>query len=206
MKNNLLRIYCLLFFIVTSSFKFISEKTIQDFALQNVNGQIVSTKDYKNAKGFIVIFTCNHCPFAKLYTQRMNDLNTKFSKLNMPLLAINSMDTLVYEDETFAFMKQKAKIDKFNFPYLQDATQSIGRIFQAEHTPMAYVIWKEKKEWIVKYKGSIDNNGEHPNLAKPYLSNAVNELLANKEVALKQSESFGCRIFYRKKSFSKRYF
>ena len=200
MKNNLLRIYCLLFFIVTSSFKFISEKTIQDFALQNVNGQIVSTKDYKNAKGFIVIFTCNHCPFAKLYTQRMNDLNTKFSKLNMPLLAINSMDTLVYEDETFAFMKQKAKIDKFNFPYLQDATQSIGRIFQAEHTPMAYVIWKEKKEWIVKYKGSIDNNGEHPNLAKPYLSNAVNELLANKEVALKQSESFGCRIFYRKKS------
>ena len=200
MKNNLLRIYCLLFFIVTSSFKFISEKTIQDFALQNVNGQIVSTKDYKNAKGFIVIFTCNHCPFAKLYTQRMNDLNTKFSKLNMPLLAINSMDTLVYEDETFAFMKQKAKIDKFNFPYLQDATQSIGRIFQAEHTPMDYVIWKEKKEWIVKYKGSIDNNGEHPNLAKPYLSNAVNELLANKEVALKQSESFGCRIFYRKKS------
>ncbi len=200
MKNNLLRIYCLLFFIVTSSFKFISEKTIQDFALQNVNGQIVSTKDYKNAKGFIVIFTCNHCPFAKLYTQRMNDLNTKFSKLNVPLLAINSMDTLVYEDETFAFMKQKAKIDKFNFPYLQDATQSIGRIFQAEHTPMAYVIWKEKKEWIIKYKGSIDNNGEHPNLAKPYLSNAVNELLANKEVSLKQSESFGCRIFYRKKS------
>ncbi len=200
MKNNLLRIYCLLFFIVTSSFKFISEKTIQDFALQNVNGQIVSTKDYKNAKGFIVIFTCNHCPFAKLYTQRMNELNTKFSKLNVPLLAINSMDTLVYEDETFAFMKQKAKIDKFNFPYLQDATQSIGRIFQAEHTPMAYVIWKEKKEWIIKYKGSIDNNGEHPNLAKPYLSNAVNELLANKEVSLKQSESFGCRIFYRKKS------
>lgn len=180
------------------SFSFPSGKVVSDFSLRNVNGKTVSTKDYKNAKGFIVIFTCNHCPFAKLYTKRMNDLNRKFSKLNVPLIAINSMDTLVYDDETFALMQQKAKNDKFNFPYLQDASQEVGRQFGAEHTPMAFVIWKENNEWVIKYKGAIDDNGEQPQLAKPYISDAVNELILNEKISIPETESFGCRIFYRK--------
>jgi peroxiredoxin len=171
---------------------------ILDFSLKNVNGKMLSTNSYKNAKGFIVVFTCNHCPFAKLYSKRLNNLNAKYSKLNVPLLAINSMDSLVYEEETFDLMKQKAKKDKFNFPYLQDANQTIGKLFGAEHTPTAYVIWKEKNHWTVKYVGSIDDNGEHPEKAIPYISNAVDELLQNKNVTESETESFGCRIFYRK--------
>lgn len=172
--------------------------SVSDFELKNVDGKLVSLKDYKSAKGFIVIFTCNHCPFAKLYTKRYNDLSTKFSKLNVPLLAINSMDTLLYEEESFALMQKKAKHEKFNFPYLSDVTQSVGRQFGANHTPQAYVIWKEDNKWVVKYSGSIDDNGEHPEKAKPLIANAVNELLQNKPVSEPETDSFGCRIFYRK--------
>lgn len=171
---------------------------IPDFTLRNVDGRMISSVDYNNAKGFIVIFTCNHCPFAKLYSKRMNDLNGKYSKLNIPLIAINSMDSLIYADESFNNMQLKAKIDSFQFFYLQDATQIVGKQFKAEHTPTAYVIWKENNLWKIKYKGAIDDNGENPELAKPFISNAVDELLQNKTVSEPETESFGCRIFYRK--------
>jgi peroxiredoxin len=199
MKSKLLIFYpFMLIAFALFSFKSSIQKMVLDFSLKNVNDKIVSTSSYKNAKGFIIVFTCNHCPFAKLYSKRLNDLNAKYSKLNVPLLAINSMDSLVYEEETFELMKQKAKKDKFNFPYLQDANQTIGKLFGAEHTPTAYVIWKEKNHWTIKYVGSIDDNGEHPEKATPFISNAVDELLQNKNVTESETESFGCRIFYRK--------
>jgi peroxiredoxin len=184
--------------LATTSFTPNKKSIIEDFSLKNVNGLFVSTKDFKKAKGFIVIFTCNHCPFAKLYGARLNALNAKYKKLKVPLLAINSMDSLVYEDESFDKMRQKAQIEQFNFPYLQDASQIVGKNFGAEHTPAAYVIWKEQRQWIVKYAGAIDDNGENPTLATPYIAQAVDELLKNKPVSNPTTPSFGCRIFYRK--------
>ncbi len=197
MKTTLAIGVCILFIFVFGSFNLTLEKRVDNFTLLNVNGKNVSTQDYKDAKGFIVIFTCNHCPFAKLYTNRFNELNTKYSNLNVPLLAINSMDTLMYEEETFELMQKKATKEKFNFPYLQDVTQAVGKLFKAQHTPMAFVIWKENNEWLIKYKGAIDDNGAHPKLANSYISKAVDELLNGQPVSNSETESFGCAIFYR---------
>jgi peroxiredoxin len=183
--------------ITTSSYNSNVDSIIPDFSLRNVDGKIVSTTDYKNAKGFIVIFTCNHCPFAKLYTKRMNELSSKYSALNVPLIAINSMDSIIYEDESYSKMKAKSIKDSFQFPYLQDASQTIGKEFGVEHTPTAYVIWKEENQWKIKYKGAIDDNGENPSKANPFIGNAVDELLNNKPLTNPLTESFGCRIFYR---------
>jgi len=108
------------------------------------------------------------------------------------------MDTLIYKEESFAKMKLKAKGDKFNFPYLQDAMQVVGKNFEADHTPSAFVIWKENNQWKIKYKGCIDDNGENPQLAKSFISNAVDDLLRGKSVTNPETESFGCKIFYRK--------
>jgi peroxiredoxin len=191
----------LILFTAISLTGFIAEtdRVITDFSLKNTDGKIFSTVALKDTKGLIVIFTCNHCPFAKLYTKRMNELNKKYKALKVPLIAINSMDTLVYDDETFDLMKKKAHNERFNFPYLQDATQDVGKQFKAEHTPMAYVIWKENNNWIVKYRGTIDDNGEQPSKATPFIANAVDALLLNQKVAVPETETFGCRIFYRKK-------
>ncbi len=184
--------------IGTLGFKSDLEKVIADFKLININEKWVSTSEYKNARGFIIIFTCNHCPFAKLYVKRLNELNTKYAALDVPLIAINSMDTLIYEEESFAKMKLKAKKDGINFPYLQDAQQTVGANFGAEHTPTAFLIWKENNKWKIKYKGAIDDNGENPSKANPLIANAVDELLQGKTVSKPETESFGCRIFYRK--------
>jgi len=173
-------------------------KEIPGFSLRNVDNRIVSLTDFPEAKGFVVIFSCNHCPFAKLYTQRLNDLNARYKLLGVPLLAVNSMDTLVYEEETFDLMQARVRAENFNFPYLQDASQAVGKTFGAEHTPHVFVIWKENGKWLVKYGGAFDDNGEEPAKATPFVGNAIDDLLKGKAVRQSETESFGCRIFYRK--------
>jgi peroxiredoxin len=175
-----------------------TEKEIPDFTLRNVDGRRISTADFPDAKGFAVVFTCNHCPFAKLYTGRFNDLHQKYAPLGVPLLAINSMDSLVYEEESFELMQARAGEAGFQFPYLHDAGQAVGKAFGAEHTPHAFVVWKAAGKWVVKYSGAIDDNGEEPEKATPFIAKAIDELLAGKKVSMPETESFGCRIFYRK--------
>jgi len=173
-------------------------KSISKIELLNVDGSMYNIDSMKGAKGFMVVFTCNHCPFAKLYPERLNALHRKFEKLGVPLIAINSMDSIVYEEETFSLMRSKSAESKFEFAYLQDGQQLVGKEFGAEHTPHAFVIWRVENRWVIKYSGAIDNNGEHPELATPYLATVVSELLENKATTLQETESFGCRIFYRK--------
>jgi peroxiredoxin len=173
-------------------------KKINSFSLRNVDNTIVSLADFSNAKGFVIVFTCNHCPFAKLYSDRLNALNDKYKSVGVPLIAINSMDTVLYEEESFELMQEKAVADKFSFPYLHDANQAVGKNFNAGHTPQSYIIWKVDNEWVIKYSGPIDNNGEHPQTAIPYLANAINDLLQNKPIPRPEMPSVGCRIFYRK--------
>ena len=173
-------------------------KVIPEFSLLNTDNKFVSLSNYPNAKGFIIVFTCNHCPFAKLYPERLNALNLKYTKLDVPLLAINSMDTAVYVDESFELMREKAMRENLNFPYLYDASQAVGKLFSADHTPHAFIIWKVNNQWVIKYSGAIDDNGEHPEIASSFIEPALNELLANKVVSKPETASFGCRIYYRK--------
>lgn len=173
---------------------------VADFRLRGVNNRVVSLASYPAARGFIVVFTCNHCPFARLYTARLNALNAKYQAQQVPLLAINSMDTVVYAEESFRLMQQRAGAERFTFPYLHDARQAVGRDFRAEHTPQTYVIWKEDGQWKIRYSGAVDDNGAEPGQVKNvYVAQAVDALLAGKPVANPKTESFGCAIFFRKK-------
>lgn len=170
---------------------------VPDIALRNVDGRTLSFASFPDAKGFIVVFTCNHCPFAKLYPERFNALNARYAPQGVPFLAINSMDTLVYEEENFAAMKDRAEAGGFSFPYLYDDRQQAVRAFGAEHTPQAFVVWKEGEHLVVRYVGAIDDNGLEPEKATPFVANAVDELLSGRQVSSPATESFGCRIFLR---------
>jgi len=172
---------------------------IRDFYLQNVDGKMLSLSSFPDAKGFIIVFTCNHCPFAKLYPPRLNDLHKKYKALGVPLIAISSTDTLVYEEDTYPKMIQKATKEKFLFPYLFDGEQAVAKMFAAQKTPHAFVIWKEHDAWAIKYNGAIDDNGAEPEKARNrYVANAVDELLAGKDVAVIETKSIGCQIYFRK--------
>ncbi len=199
MKKNIFAFFSISIIFLIISATLIPVKTVEDFSLKNVDGKIISLKDYPNAKGFIVVFTCNHCPFAKLYPPRFNALNAQYEKLNVPLIAISSTDTVVYEEDTYFKMVKKAKKEHFNFPYLYDATQSVAKMFGADKTPHAFVIWKENAQWVIKYSGAIDDNGAEPNLVKnPYVAKAVDALLEGKLVDIPETRSIGCQILMRK--------
>jgi len=171
---------------------------ISDFTLKSTDGKSVSLSDYPEAKGFIVVFTCNHCPFAKLYPERLNALNTKYQVQGIPLLAISSMDTISYEEDTFLKMVRRAKKEAYNFPYLYDPEQEIAKLFGAEKTPQAFVLWKQKEHFEVMYCGAIDDNGMNPNLVeKPYVQWAVDALLKQQEVSITKTSSIGCQIYFR---------
>lgn len=173
--------------------------TIEDFQLKNIDGKILSLNDFPEAKGFIIVFTSNGCPFAKLYPQRMNEMNLKYMPLGVPLLAINSTDTLQFEENSFTEMVKSAKESNFNFSYLTDAEQVVAKNFGAKKTPHAFVIWKENNEWVIKYNGAIDDNAAHPELVQnKYVENAVNELLRGEDVKIKETKSIGCSIIYKK--------
>ena len=172
--------------------------TVTNFRLKNVNRKQIALSDYKKAKGFMIVFTCNKCPMAKFYSERLNKLSAQYQSKGVYLLAINAMDTLAYKEESFALMQQKAKKDKLAFPYLQDNLQVVAKQFKATHTPQAFVIWKNKRgTYDIKYQGAIDDNAGDASHAEPYLAEAVDDLLQNQPLRHRTSESFGCRIFYR---------
>lgn len=174
-------------------------QTVSAFSLRDVYGKKVSMNAFPGAKGFIVVFTCNHCPFAKLYTDRLNALQATFKTQGVPLVAVNPMDSILYENETVEGMRQWAESQHFAFPYLRDASQSVARNFGAFKTPHAFVVWKENGQWVIRYSGAIDDNGAEPGaVTQPYLADAVNSLLAGQPVAIPETASIGCAISYRK--------
>ncbi len=174
------------------------ERVVDDFSLLNVDGRIVTLADFPDARGFVIVFTCNHCPFAKLYPPRFNAFYEKYAAQGVPLIAISSTDTVTYEEDTFSRMRAKATAEHFFFPYLWDANQTVAKNFDAQKTPHAFVIWKERGKWVVKYNGAFDDNGANPDkVQEPYVVNAVDALLAGRSVGVAETPSIGCQIYFR---------
>lgn len=166
-----------------------------DFSLKNIDGKMVSLKDYKSAKGFIVVFTCNHCPFAKAYEDRIIALDKQYSKLGYPVIAINPNNPAKQGEDSFEKMKIRAKEKGFTFPYLFDDGQKIYPQYGATKTPHVYLLQKTDKGNVVKYIGAIDDNYEDEAAVKEtYVQNAVNALLENKEITVKETKAIGCSI------------
>lgn len=169
--------------------------TARDFSLKNIDGKIVSMKNMKNAKGFIVVFTCNHCPFSKAYESRIIELDKKFSSKNFPVLAINPNDVNIVPEDSFEKMVENSKEKGFSFPYLHDETQEIAKAYGATRTPHVFVLQKVNEKFIVKYIGAIDNNTEDSEKAdKKYIEDAVEALINGKNVLISETKAIGCGI------------
>ncbi len=166
-----------------------------DFRLKNVDGRMVSLADYKDAKGFIVIFTCNHCPYAKAYEDRIIALNDKFQPLGYPVIAINPNDPTQYPEDSYENMQKRATQRGYKFPYLFDADQTVYPVYGATRTPHVYVLTKKGNDLIVEYIGAIDDNYEDASkVIHSYVSEAVTALLANKTPEITSTKAIGCSI------------
>ncbi len=170
-----------------------------DFKLMNVDGKMVSLADYKDAKGFIVVFTCNHCPFSVKYEDRLIALDKKYKKLGYPVVAINPNDAKSHPSDDFDNMVKRAKSKKFTFPYLHDESQAIATAYGASKTPHVYILQKGAAGDVVKYIGAIDDNSDNVKEVKEkYVENAVDALLAGKSVSPDFTKAIGCTIKWKK--------
>ena len=170
-----------------------------DFQLKNIDGKMVSLTDYKDAKGIIVVFTCNHCPFSIKYEDRINGLAKKYNNAGYPLIAVNPNDTVQYADDSYSNMQKRAKDKGFVFPYLVDDTQAVAKAYGATKTPHVFLLQKEGKEFVVKYVGAIDDNTDDASAAKvKYVEQAIDELNAGKSVSVSTTKAIGCGIKWKK--------
>lgn len=166
-----------------------------DFTLKNVDGSMVSASDYENAKCFIIIFTCNHCPYSKMYEDRIIELDKKFKDQGYPVIAINSNDAVKQPQDSYENMQARAKDKGFTFPYLYDETQEYAHAYGATRTPHVFVLEKEDSDLIVKYIGAIDNSARiAENASEKYVEDAVEALLAGKDPEVTNVKAIGCTI------------
>ncbi len=166
-----------------------------DFELKNVDNTMVSLADYTEAKGFIVIFTCNHCPYSVAYEDRIIELDNMFKPKGYPVIAINPNNPKAYPDDSFENMKVRAKEKGFTFPYLFDDGQLIYPQYGATKTPHVYVLEKTQNGNVVKYIGAIDNNYKDASAAnKKYVQDAVHALLKGEKVPVEITKAIGCSI------------
>ena len=167
-----------------------------DFKLKSVDNKMYSMADYKDAKGFIVVFTCNHCPFAVKYEDRIIDLAKKYKSKGYILLAINPNDPAAQPEDSFELMQKRAKEKKFTFPYLFDEGQKIYPQYGATKTPHVFLL---DKNLVVKYIGAIDDNVEDASQVKEkYLENAIAALEKGDEPTPNTTKAIGCTIKVKK--------
>ncbi len=161
------------------------------FNLLGVDGNYYSFDSFKDKEAVIVVFSCNHCPYVIANEDRMIKIQEDY-KDKVQLAAINANDAVNYPEDSYKNMKIRSEEKGFNFPYLRDEDQSIAKAFDATHTPEIFLFDKDRK---LAFHGKIDDNWQEPeNVKSHYLRDALDELLAGKEISVPETFTIGCTI------------
>ena len=165
--------------------------------MKNVDGKEVSIAGVAGKNGTLVIFTCNHCPFVKAWEKRIVEIGNAYSKKGIGVIAINANDPAVQAPDSYEEMQTRAKERGFQFPYVVDATSDVARAFGATRTPEFFLFDKDGK---LVYHGALDDNKDAAQASQPYLKDALEAMLAGKDVPVKETKAVGCSIKFRAKA------
>jgi len=148
--------------------------------------------EYAKAKLVAVVFTCNHCPIAVLYEDRLVELQKDYRSKGVRVVAVN-VNTI--PDDRLEKMKERAKAKKFNFPYLYDESQKMGHDYGAKVTPHVFLLDKDRK---VAYIGAVDDNNNAKKVKVKFARDALDALLEGHQPPKTQTEARGCTVKYDK--------
>jgi peroxiredoxin len=166
-----------------------------DFRLLNVDGNYVSLSDYEDAKGIILIFSCNHCPYVVAYEDRMIELHHEYAAKGFPVVAVNPNDSILVPADSYTKMIERAAEKNFPFDYLLDADQSVFPVYGATRTPHIFLLEKVGDEFVVAYIGAIDDNYRDASQVEArFLANAIDALLAGNRPDPDFTRAIGCTI------------
>lgn len=162
------------------------------FKLKGVDLKEHSLMEYRDKKVLAVVFTCNHCPYAQAYEDRLMALQAELGGQGAQLVAINSNEDLNYPEDSFEAMVTRAADKRFNYPYLRDLDQSVARAYGAIRTPHLFVFDGQRR---LSYTGRIDDNWQQPDRVKSQdLRQAMLTLLQDGSVAQPETYAIGCTI------------
>lgn len=170
-----------------------------NFELPNVDGNKVSLKSNQTAKGYILVFTCNTCPYAKMYEERIVDLDKKYRAKGYSVIAINPNDVSQQPGDTMDEMVKRHKEKGYTFPYLRDDSQAIAVAYGASKTPHVYVLNREDSgDFRIEYIGAIDDSPrEAADVRERYVEDAVDALLVGEKPKITGKRAIGCTIKWR---------
>ncbi len=162
------------------------------FNLKGVDGKTHSLTEFASRKAVVVVFTCNHCPTAVQYEDRLVQLQKDYAPKGVQLVAINPNEDKGHPTDSFDHMVVRARQKGFNFPYLRDDTQAAAKAYGALRTPHVFLLDAKR---TVAYHGRIDDNPDEPNaVGRHDLREALDEVLAGKPVSVPTTEPVGCSV------------
>lgn len=196
-RSILLTAACLLLMVAASPISGGYEvgDTVADFKLKNTDGKMVALSDFKSAKGVVVIFDCNTCPYSKAYNERIIELNKNYASKGFPVIAIQPNDPAISPGDSYDEMVKLANKKNYQFPYLFDETQSVAKVFGATNTPHVYLLKKDGATFKVSYIGAIDDSAKDASgVSKKYVEEAINSILNGKTLTTERTKAIGCTI------------
>jgi peroxiredoxin len=162
------------------------------FNLKGVDGKLHKLTDYADKKAVVVVFTCNHCPTAVQYEDRLIQLQKDYAGKSVQLVAINPNEDKGHPTDSYPEMIVRAKKKGFNFPYLRDETQDVAKAYGAVRTPHVFLLDGKRK---VVYHGRIDDNPDDPTaVGRHDLREALNQVLGGKPVSVTTTKPVGCSV------------
>ena len=162
-----------------------------DFDLPGVDGRHYTLASFSNSPIFVVIFSCNHCPYVKDYETRMVSIQRDYAAKGVQLVAVNSNDDRAYPEDSFPEMVKRAKERGFNFPYLRDESQKVVEAYGGVCTPHVFAFDSKR---LLRYRGRIDDSRNASKVTSPDLTNALDDLVAGQPVRVPDTKPFGCSI------------
>ncbi|MCB0344791.1 MAG: thioredoxin family protein [Bdellovibrionales bacterium] len=162
------------------------------FSLPGTDGRIYTISNFKDSKVLVVVFTCNHCPYAQAYEPRLCQIAETYSQQGVSFVAINANDAAGYPEEDMDHMKQRARKLGNPYPYLQDESQVAAKAYDAACTPECFVFDSNQ---ILVYHGAVDDNHiDQNNVSNHFLRDAIDAALSGKVPETQLSSVIGCTI------------
>jgi peroxiredoxin len=162
-----------------------------DFSLPDTEGNHHAVGDADDAAATVVVFTCNHCPYALAWHDRILQVARDYGDRGVRFLAVNPNDAERYPADSYEAMQQRVAAEDWPLPYLHDADQEVARAFGAQTTPDVFVLDAQGR---LAYRGAPDPDHRDPSQGAAWLRQALDDLLAGREVARPQTEPVGCSV------------
>ncbi|HSN59634.1 MAG TPA: thioredoxin family protein [Ferruginibacter sp.] len=163
-----------------------------DLKMLDVNGKMISIKEATGTNGVLVMFSCNTCPYVIKNQERTIAINDYAKKMKLGVIVLNSNEAYRGEDDSPEAMKAYAKDQKYNWSYVIDKNHEVADAFGANRTPEIFLF---DKNMTLVYHGAIDDNPtDASSVGRQHLREAINELVAGKDISVKETRSVGCTI------------